>query len=109
METTLVDRLVDRSPAAWLDAMDEATRRRRLDEVSELELLAGWADIHSGDGETDDVYIRHGLMSQLGGEGTPLVMDHCLGEPAMVRGVGVMSIINATADVLDLPGSARSD
>ncbi len=97
-----MDQLADHSPAVWLDQMGEATRRRRLDEVQELELLAGWADIHSGDGETDEKYLAHGLMSQPGGEGTPMVMDHCFAEPALIRGVGVMSIINATADVLDL-------
>ncbi len=102
MEIIAADRAAGQSPTALLDAMGEVTKQRRLHEVRELEMLALWADIHSGDGETDEALIRQGLMNQLGGEGTPLVIDHCLGEPALLRGVGVMSIMKATADVLDL-------
>ena len=39
---------------------------------------------------------------QLGGDGTPLVQDFCLGEIALARGTGVMATDNATADTLDL-------
>ena len=72
-------------------------RARRLAEVRDLEVLAQWAAVHSGDPEGD----RDALV-QLGGEGTPLVQDFCLGEIALARGTGVTATMNATADTLDL-------
>ena len=39
---------------------------------------------------------------QVGGEGTPLVQDFCLGEIALARGTGVGATTNALADRLDL-------
>ena len=41
-------------------------------------------------------------LVQLGGEGTPLVQEFCLGEIALARGTGVTATVNAMADTLDL-------
>jgi hypothetical protein len=68
-----------------------------LAEVRDLEVLAQWAAVHSG----DPTHPRDGLV-RLGGEGTPLVQEFCLGEIALARGTGVMATENATADTLDL-------
>ena len=70
---------------------------RRLAEVRDLEVLAAWAAVHSG----DPTHARDALV-QLGGEGTPRVQEFCLGEIALARGTGVTATMNATADVLDL-------
>ena len=72
----------------------EALLDRRLKEVEELQVLAAWADLHSDDGP--------GGLLQLGGEGTPGVRDYAMGEIALARAAGVVSTMNATADVLDL-------
>jgi len=82
---------------ALLAAASEAVRARRLAEVRDLEVLAQWAAIHSG----DPTHERDALV-QLGGEGTPGVQDFCLGEIALARGTGVAATANAVADVLDL-------
>ena len=42
------------------------------------------------------------MLVQVGGEGTPLVQDFCLGEIALARGTGVTATTNALADRLDL-------
>ena len=72
-------------------------RARRLAEVHDLNVLAQWAAVHSGDPTSEwDRVVR------LGGEGTPGVRDFSLGEIALARGTGVTATSNATADVLDL-------
>ena len=80
-----------------LAAATGAVRARRLAEVRDLEVLAQWAAVHSG----DPAHPREALV-QLGGEGTPRVQEFCLGEIALARGTGVTATTNATADVLDL-------
>lgn len=84
----------DLDAAAVLRASSEALVRRRLDQVAEMELLAQWAAIHSDDAAGD--------MVQVGGEGTPLVREHCLGEIALAREAGDVATRNTLADVLDL-------
>src|SRR3954453_6133088 len=80
-----------------LAAASGAVRARRLAEVADLEGLAQWAAVHSGDpGVPWDALVR------LGGEGTPVVEEFCLGEIALARGTGVTATANAIADVLDL-------
>ena len=89
--------LSDLDAAGLLAAASGAVRARRLAEVRDLEVLAQWAAVHSG----EPTHPRDQLV-QLGGEGTPLVQEFCLGEVALARGTGVMATQNATADTLDL-------
>ncbi|CAM3247363.1 hypothetical protein NODU109028_06500 [Nocardioides dubius] len=90
----------DLDATAVLHAAGAAVVERRLSEVRELELLAQWAALH---GEVDDAGRRRRLaMVRLGGEGTPLVQDHCLGEIALARGTHVIATNHALADALDL-------
>ena len=91
------DDLPDLDADGLLAAASGAVRARRLAEVRDLEVLAQWAAVHSG----EPTHPRDVLV-QLGGEGTPRVQEFCLGEIALARGTGVMATINATADVLDL-------
>ncbi|WP_235737195.1 DUF222 domain-containing protein [Nocardioides alcanivorans] len=86
----------DSSAVDLLQAAAETLHRRRLEEVTELEVLAAWADVHSADGPGS------GPLIHPGGQGTPGVQDHAMGEIALARHTGVMATINATADVLDL-------
>ena len=67
-----------------LASATRVVRARRLVEVEDLETLAAWADLHSGPsvGKWDATLA-------LGGQGTPKVRDHCLGEIAIARGTGV--------------------
>src|SRR4051812_1725161 len=91
------DDLLDLDLAGLLAASRAAVRARRLAEVRDLEVLAQWAAVHSGDPEQprDEAVL-------VGGEGTPAVQDFCLGEIALARGTGVAATVNALADVLDL-------
>ncbi|WP_447643464.1 hypothetical protein [Nocardioides zeae] len=88
------------SPRGLLDAAAEAVRARRLAEVRDLEVIAAWAAVHSG--EPVGPGRRMNPLVVVGGEGTPRVQDHALGEIALARGSGVAATINALADVLDL-------
>ncbi|MFS3128624.1 DUF222 domain-containing protein [Nocardioides sp. Bht2] len=90
--------LSDLDAAAVLAAAVDTVVHRRLVEVHELCLLAQWAALHSGDVPGGS---RNALV-QLGGEGTPKVQDHCLGEIALARGTHTVATTNALADVLDL-------
>ncbi|GAB3070478.1 hypothetical protein GCM10027215_05120 [Nocardioides zeae] len=85
------------SSRGLLDAAAEAVRARRLAEVRDLEVIAAWAAVHSG----ESIRLRNPLVN-VGGEGTPGVQDHALGEIALARSSGVAATINALADVLDL-------
>ena len=85
------------SPRGLLDAAAEAVRARRLAEVRDLEVISAWAAVHSG----ESTRLRNPLV-MVGGEGTPRVQDHALGEIALARSAGVAATINALADVLDL-------
>ena len=89
--------LSDLDAGGLLAEASGAVRARRLAEVRDLEVLAQWAAVHSG----EPTHPRDQLV-QLGGEGTPLVQEFCLGEVALARGTGVMATQNATADTLDL-------
>jgi antitoxin (DNA-binding transcriptional repressor) of toxin-antitoxin stability system len=91
------DDLSDLDASGLLAAASESVRARRLAEVRDLQVLAQWAAVHSSEPEIppDDFVL-------LGGEGTPLVQDFCLGEIALARGTGVTATVNAFADVLDL-------
>jgi antitoxin (DNA-binding transcriptional repressor) of toxin-antitoxin stability system len=91
------DDLFDLDAAGLLAAASQAVRARRLAEVRDLEVLAQWAAVHSGE-------PTHGrdVLVRLGGEGTPGVREFCLGEIALARGTGVTATVNAVAEVLDL-------
>jgi hypothetical protein len=91
------DDLSDLDASGLLAAASDAVRVRRLAEVRDLEVLAQWAAVHSG----DPVHPRDTLV-QLGGQGTPRIQEFCLGEIALARGTGVTATMNAAADVLDL-------
>jgi hypothetical protein len=95
------DDLSDLDAAGLLAASSGAVRARRLAEVRDLEVLAQWAAVHSADPGGEPESDRDALV-QLGGEGTPLVQDFCLGEIALARGTGVTATMNAMADTLDL-------
>jgi hypothetical protein len=82
---------------AVLASASRVVRARRLVEVEDLETLLAWADLHAG-----PAVGRWDAQVQLGGQGTPKVRDHCLGEIALARGTGVTATSNAMADVLDL-------
>ena len=91
------DDLPDLDAAGLLAEASGAVRARRLAEVRDLEVLAQWAAVHSGEPTRPrDVLVR------LGGEGTPRVQEFCLGEIALARGTGAVATMNAAADVLDL-------
>ena len=92
-----------------LEGASDVVRRRRLLEVEDLDWLGMWAVLHSSDPleglEGDDrrrARLYGDVLVQLGGEGTPLVQDFCLGEIALARGTGVGATTNALADRLDL-------
>src|SRR5690606_19533182 len=90
------------TPAALLDQVCASTRQRRLLEVAEGTLILHWADIHSGDDHAyRTTWTRPAQsMVQFGGEGTPPVQEHCLGELALARSIGIGATINALADFL---------
>ena len=89
--------LSDLDAGGLLAVASGAVRARRLAEVRDLEVLAQWAAVHSG----DPAHPRDALV-ELGGEGTPRVQDFCLGEIAVARGTGVTATANAMGDTLDL-------
>ena len=91
------DDLTHLDAAGLLAVASGAVRARRLAEVRELQVLAAWADLHSG--EPTDRWDR---LVQVGGDGTPPVLELCLGEIALARGVGVMATQKAIAETLDL-------
>ena len=81
--------------------------RRRAVEVEDLLLVAHWADLHAADpkrapGGRRNWDCRGDRLVQLGGEGTPLVQELCLPELAIARGVHLLTMRAAVADVLDL-------
>lgn len=83
--------------------------RRRLLEVEDLDHLAMWAVLHSADpteglehAERKFALLTGNVLVQVGGEGTPKVQDHCLGEIALARGTSVGATTNDLADRLDL-------
>ena len=75
--------LTELDAAGLLAASSAAVRARRLAEVHDLEVLAQWAAVHPAAGRS-----AWDSLCQLGGEGTPLVQEFCLGEIALARGTG---------------------
>ncbi len=92
-----------------LAGASDVVRRRRLLELEDLDFLAIWAVLHSADPteglEGHDLRrarLFGDVLVRVGGEGTPLVQEFCLGEIAVARGTGVGATSNALADRLDL-------
>jgi len=79
---------------------------RRAAEVLDLQVMAHWAALHGGgqrrgpDGERVESFGNR--LVDVGGEGTPLVQEFCLGELAIARETGAVATQRALADVLDL-------
>lgn len=98
--------LGDMDATATLAAASVGVRARRLGEVHEMLVLAHWAELHGADptqGPDGHIARRLGdVLVQLGGEGTPPVQDHCLGEIALARETSDVVTANVIADVLDL-------
>ncbi len=82
--------------AALLDAATGALRVRRLAEVAEMELAAGWAVLNGEPRDDRDPMVRPG------GEGTPAVREFALPELAMARETHTATTRALVADTLDL-------
>ncbi|WP_026181367.1 hypothetical protein [Demetria terragena] len=79
---------------------------RRQADVDDLNLLLIWADSHSGDPQDEPGArsVRNGgpRLVNIGGQGTPQVIDLCFAEMAIARQASEVATRNATADALDL-------
>lgn len=85
---------------ALLDRAEELVGERRAALVEDLEVVLGWADLHSAE---PGVRIEGGdRLVRLGGEGTPSVRDLCLEELSIARHVHLNATRAAMADALDL-------
>ncbi|WGY03380.1 hypothetical protein QI633_06355 [Nocardioides sp. QY071] len=102
----MISDLSDATPEQLLHAAEERVRMARQVEIDKLELLLAWADLHSGDPQTepDAVPVRYGgpRLITLGGDGTPEVADLALVEMAIARHEHVLSTRGALADAFDL-------
>ena len=95
----------DLDAAETLAAVGAGVRDRRAVEVRELELVLHWADLHA-----DDPRDEGGLpvppggprLVQLGGVGTPRVVDLSICELALARGQHTLTVRALIADGLDL-------
>jgi hypothetical protein len=94
----------DLDAAATLAAAEAAVRDRRAAEVRELELALHWADLHAHDPRDDERSETPGAarLVQLGGAGTPQVLDLSICELAMARGQHSLTTRAQLADGLDL-------
>ncbi|QCX28490.1 hypothetical protein [Nocardioides jishulii] len=90
------------SAAEVLAQLVDAVDFRRAAEVRDLELVAQWAALHGSDPLDDPAGSPYDRLVEVGGEGTPLVREFCLGDLAVARQVGWMTARAAMADVLDL-------
>ena len=88
------------SPRELLEAAADAVRVRRLAEVAELELAAGWAGMHST--PRASVGGRADPMVTPGGDGTPEVREYALPELGIARSTHHSTTRSLVADVLDL-------
>ncbi len=92
--------------SATLAAASCAVRARRAAEVQDLLVLSHWAALHGSDprrgpgGERVESFGNR--LVDLGGEGTPMVQEFCIGELAIARETGAAATSKAMADVLDL-------
>jgi hypothetical protein len=94
--------LGDLDTAATLDVAADALRATRAADVQILQVAAHWADLHPGVGPVRD---EHGWVEhpvQLGGEGTPEVMEFCTAELALMLEIHPLGCRALLAGVLDL-------
>jgi hypothetical protein len=94
----------DLDAAGTLAAVEAAVRDRRAIEVRELELVLHWADLHGHDPHDPSQTKPPGAarLVQLGGAGTPMVLDLALCELAMARGQHTLATRALVADGFDL-------
>ena len=94
----------DLDAAGTLAAAEAAVRDRRAVEVRELELALHWADLHADDPRNDGHREIPGgpRLVQLGGAGTPKVVDLAMCELAVARGQHTLTVRALVADGLDL-------
>ena len=94
----------DLDAAETLAAVESAVRDRRAAEVRELELALHWADLHAHDPHDDGQPRPPGAarLVQLGGAGTPKVVDLSICELAVARGQHSLTVRTLVADGLDL-------
>ena len=99
--TRMIDEL---SPTEALAEVEATLRRRREAEVTDLLLVAHWADLHANDPrrEPGRRWCGENRLVLLGGEGSPEVQELCLPELAVARRAHTLSTRAAMADVLDL-------
>ena len=98
--------LDDLDAKATLAAATFAVHGRRAAEVQDLQVVAHWAALHGSDPRRGPDGARMesfgNRLIDVGGEGTPLVQEFCLGELAIARETGAVATQRAMADVLDL-------
>ena len=94
----------DLDAAETLAAVESAVRDRRAAEVRELELALHWADLHADDPRDGGRPVPPGgpRLVQLGGAGTPWVVDLSICELAVARGQHSLTVRALVADALDL-------
>ncbi|MEI5675561.1 MULTISPECIES: hypothetical protein [unclassified Nocardioides] len=92
--------------AAVLAAAETSVRTRRAAALEDLHLVLAWADLHRDNPQHQPgaIPVRYGgdQLIDVGGDGTPLVQDLCLGELAIARHTHLLSTRALMADALDL-------
>lgn len=100
---TLLD---DLDPAGTLAAAEVALVERRRAQVTDLQLVLRWADLHSGDPQLEPgaapVRLGGDRLVEVGGDGTPLVQELCVHELAIARQTHHLATRATMADALDL-------
>ena len=94
--------LGDLDAAATLDVAAATLRASRAADAEVLKLAAHWADLHPGVGKVRD---EHGWVEhpvQLGGEGTPEVMEFCPAELAVMLQIHPLGCRSLIGEALDL-------
>ena len=92
------------SPTEALAEVESTLRRRREAEVTDLLLIAHWADLHASEPRRKPGrrWCGEDRLVQLGGDGSPAVQELCLPKLAIARRSHTLSTRAAMADVLDL-------
>ena len=90
--------------AVTLAQVDAAHRRVLADECRLVELAAHWADLHHPDSQAPAEKTLPGAEQgrQLGGDGTPEVLEFCAAEFGAQMQTGYVSARSLMADALDL-------
>ncbi len=102
----MLSSLTDLGPADVLAAAEDALRKRREAQVTDLLAVLQWADLHCGDPQAEPgaVPVRYGgdRLVQVGGDGTPQVPELCVHELAIARQTHPDATRATMADALDL-------